>query len=563
MKRVDGGDDPRPSSALHGRGYFFETLPGLYLLVDPDLKILDATDAYLAATMTRRDEIVGRGLFDVFPENPDDAGATGENNLRRSMERVKRTLKPDSMAVQKYDVRTPAEDGGQYETRYWSPINTPVVGEDGTLSHIVLQVEDVTDFVDFRAESDEQRVDNRQLRGEVESMQAEILRRSAELHEANVRLRAANEAKNLFLGRMSHELRSPLTAVIGYSELLELDAAPGSEEMESAGAIFRAGAHLLELINEVLDISQVESGQMTMSIEPTALDNALVSAVELMRPFAAGHGITLDLPERPSALYVKADPQRLTQVIVNLVSNAIKYNAPHGRVKIRVTESSEKRACISIADTGHGIPVESLVKLFEPFERLGAEATEIQGTGLGLSLSRSLLERMGGTIHVESKVGVGSTFSVELTKVEPQLLEDTEVAKAPELSMLEYPEPRKLLYIEDTAANLRLVERVLERRPQVTVLPAMLGGLGVDLAREHKPDLILLDLHLPDVNGTEVLARLKADPSTEEIPVVILSADATSRQNAEVLALGADSYLTKPIRIADLLSTVDSYLLPA
>lgn len=552
----DSGSGEEPARGAS----FFESVPGLYLILDPDLRILDATDSYLAATMTERDEIVGRHLFDVFPDNPSDASASGESNLRSSIERVLRTLKPDSMAVQKYDVRARPELGGEFETRYWSPVNTPVFAPDGSLSHIVHQVEDVTGFVKFQAESEEQRQDNQELRGALQSMQAEILRRSEELHESNIQLRAASDAKNMFLGRMSHELRSPLTAVIGYSELLQLDADLASEDMQAAESIFRAGGHLLDLINDVLDITRVESGHMTMSIEPVALENAIQSSIELMKPLASSAGITLSLPDRPSALYVKADPQRLTQVIVNLISNAIKYNRPNGQVLLEVTEPSPDTVRLAVSDTGAGIDEHGLAKLFQPFERLGAEATEIEGTGLGLSLTRGLVEEVGGQIHVESEVGVGSTFSVDLKMVEPALLSELESEGPSGLSVVEYPEPRTVLYVEDTAVNIRLVERILRRRPQISVISAMVGMAGLELARQHAPDMVLMDLHLPDVNGSEVLARLKADPATRDTPVVVLSADATNRQRAEVLALGATSYLTKPIRVAELLRAVDETL---
>lgn len=553
--RVEGLD-----AALPRRASFFETVPGLYLILDPELRILDATDAYLKATMTERSEIVGRSLFDVFPDNPSDLNASGESNLRSSIERAIRSGKPDSMAVQKYDVRAPLEQGGEFETRYWSPVNTPVFAPGGNLSHIVHQVEDVTGFVNFQAESEEQRQDNQELRGALESMQAEILRRSAELHDSNVQLRAASDAKNMFLSRMSHELRSPLTAVIGYSEILQLDAGLGKEDMQAADAIYRAGAHLLELINEVLDITRVETGFMTMSIEPVAIENAIESAIELMTPLANSAGIALDLPDRPSALYVKADPQRLTQVIVNLLSNAIKYNRPQGRVAIEVSQPTADLAQLTVSDTGAGINEAGLTKLFQPFERLGAEATEIEGTGLGLSLTRGLVEEMGGRIEVKSEVDVGTSFTVELTCVQPALMHEIEADNSATLSVVEYPEPRTVLYIEDAAANLRLVERVLQRRPQVTVLSAMVGAMGLELARKHAPDLVLLDLHLPDVNGSQILAQLKADPATRSTPIVVLSADATNRQRLEVLALGATSYLTKPIGVGELLRAVDEVL---
>lgn len=526
----------------------FQSAPGLYLILDPALRIVAVTDAYLAATLTSRDEIVGRELFDVFPDNPDDDSATGVDNLRASLERAIATRQPDAMAVQEYSVRDPS---GNFESRYWSPVNTPVLDAGGALSHIVHQVEDVTEYVNHRAESEE----------ELSAMQAEILRRSAELQESNSQLRKASDAKNEFLSRMSHELRSPLTAVIGYSELLTIDSDPGSDAFQSAEAILRAGRHLLAMINEVLDISRIESGHMTMSVEPTSLSSVLAETMELMRPLAESRGIDLQLAPDSPAEYVMADHQRLRQVLINIINNAIKYNFEKGVVSVAIDRAPEGLISIEISDSGPGIARGDLDKLFEPFERLGAESTDVEGTGLGLALSRSLVEQMGGKIEVVSEIGKGAWFLIELEPSEPALMSASEAEEAPELEVVEYPTRKKLIYIEDTAANQRLVERVLGRRPKVDVISAMLGGIGFDLAVEHAPDLILLDLHLPDQNGAQVLSRLKAEPTTESIPVVILSADATYRQADEVIALGADAYLTKPIRLAELLQTVDHYFI--
>lgn len=529
-------------SAVAAAGTYLNSIPGHYLILDPQLRIVDATDAYLRATMTEREEIVGRGLFEVFPDSSGDADANGEDDLRDSLARVIRTHCPDSLVVQKHGMRAPADPGGDLESRHLNLVNTPVIAADGTLSHIVHQAVDVTGFVNFRAEAEEQRQSIQELRSKLEST------------------RAANEAKNMFLSRMSHELRSPLNAVIGYSELLQLDGTPGTEDMHAAESIFRAGAHLLELINEVLDITRVESGNLSMSIEPVSTEAAIQSAVELMTPFADGAGIALDLPEKPCSIYVKADPQRLVQVLVNLLSNAIKYNRPNGRVSVGVTEPSAGYARLIVSDTGIGIAEHNLRRLFQPFERLGAEATGIEGTGLGLSLTRALVWEMGGRIDVESEVGKGSRFSVELASIEPALLGGMEGDDSAALSVVEYPKQRTLLYIEDTAANVKLVERILQRRPRVNLIAATVGALGIEIARERAPDMVLLDLHLPDVSGSEVLARLKADELTRDTPVVVLSADATDHQRSEVLALGASAYLMKPIRIAELLRAVDEIL---
>jgi CheY-like chemotaxis protein len=259
-------------------------------------------------------------------------------------------------------------------------------------------------------------------------------------------------------------------------------------------------------------------------------------------------------------MYVRADPQRMIQVLINLISNAIKYNRPQGEVRLACVELPDDLMRLQVVDTGPGIPAEQQHLLFTPFERLGASATDIQGTGLGLALSRNLVHSMGGRIGVESAAGEGSTFWVEMRRVQPEAVVRTVEEPEGVLVSRTYTTQRRLLYVEDVVANVRLVEEILERRPSITVLPAMQGSLGVELAGQHLPDLILLDLHLPDVSGTEVLATLRESPETRDIPVVILTADATRQEQARVADLGAQDYVTKPIGVRQLLELVDRYL---
>jgi signal transduction histidine kinase/ActR/RegA family two-component response regulator len=541
----------------------FESAPGLYLVLDADLHIVAVTDAYLAATMTERAEILGRDLFEVFPDNPDDPSANGVSHLRASLERVRQTRAADTMSVQKYDIRRPAERGGGFEIRYWSPRNSPVIDEHGEMAWIIHQVEDVTDFIrsqELGSEKEALTTELRQRTRRMEKMEAEILRRSRELQEANEELRAASVAKNEFLSRMSHELRTPLTAILGFTELLgmgDLD----EDKREWVGTILKAGEHLLALVNDVMDLARIESGQLAVAAEPVPLEPLLKDAAELMRPLAVRRGIALRVPlATPGSDHVLADQQRLKQVIINLVSNAIKYNRPGGEVCIEVHRDLPGRVRITVEDNGHGLDEAAVAKLFTPFERLGAGASGIEGTGLGLALSRNLIVAMGGSLAVTSTPGVGSTFSIELkagsrTGVHDQVAE----AEAP-LAPRSYGGERRLLYIEDTVANVRLIEGILARRPGVRLLPAMLGQLGLDLAGEHRPHLILLDLHLPDLGGEDVLSQLRADVRTRDIPVVVLSADATSRRLDRLLAAGAAAYLTKPIRARRLLEVLDQFL---
>jgi len=524
----------------------FEAAPGLYLVLDPDFRIVAASDAYLAATMTVRDEILGRGIFDVFPDNPDDPEATGVSNLRASLERVRSRRLPDTMAVQKYDIPRPAEEGGGFEPRYWSPRNAPVLGQHRRLEYIVHQVEDVTEFVLLQQRESRQ--------------EAEILRRSQELQETNKQLRAANSAKNEFLSRMSHELRSPLGAIMGFGQLLAFDDLD-EEHRHKVSMILKASDHLLAIVNEVLDISRVEEGSLSISAEVVALQPLVDDALELMRPLAAGMEVVIRPPEISGGNgYVFADNQRLKQVVINLIANAIKYNRPGGEVRLIIEGSDSERVRLSVVDSGKGIEQASLDKLFIPFERLDAANSGIEGTGLGLAVSRSLIEAMGGEIGAASTPGVGSVFFVELDRGEPLAIAEPESDDDPLLAVTPYAGGvRRLLYVEDTVANVQVIEGILARRPSIRLIPAMLGRLGIDLAREHRPHLVLLDLHLPDLPGERVLAELQEDVATRDIPVVILSADAT-RDRAQFITSGAHAYLTKPIDLRRLLEVLDRFL---
>ena len=536
----------------------FEAVPGLYLVLDPDFRIVAVSDAYLAATMTVREEIMGHGIFDVFPDNPEDPGATGVANLRASLERVRRGRKADTMAPQKYDIRRPAEEGGGFDERYWSPVNSPVLDQRGQLAFIIHRVEDITEFVRLKQENERVR---RDAGGEarMEAIEAEILRRSQDLHDVNVQLRAATEAKNEFLSHMSHELRTPLTSLMGFSELLGLSDLD-ERQQRWVGMMAKATEHLQALVDEVLDLSRIETGQLSISLEPVALEPLLDEALELMRPLAHAHRVTLHPPVDPlGSGYVYADNQRLKQVLINLVSNAIKFNRENGEVRIGV-QPLDGRIRIAVTDTGRGLDRTSIAKLFVPFERLEAASQGIEGTGLGLALSRSLVEAMGGQIDVDSTVGQGTTFVVELGCGEPAAVTPISPEDTSLLAERRYTREARLLYIEDTVANVQLIQEILTRRPGIRLIPAMLGRLGIELAREHHPDLILLDLHLPDLNGLEVLQHLQADNRTRSIPVVILSADATRRQLQPLLAAGARTYLTKPISVRHLLETVDAFL---
>ena len=369
----------------------------------------------------------------------------------------------------------------------------------------------------------------------------------------------ANRAKNEFLSRMSHELRTPLNVVLGFAQLLEMNDL-NETDRQSVAHISKAGKHLLDLINEVLDIAKIEAGGMSLSVEPVRAGTAVHEVLDLMAPLAVQRNVTI-VDEVVGDCWVLADLQRFKQVLLNLVSNAIKYNRDGGSVCVRAERSDANVIRIEVADTGTGIPEDRLADLFTPFQRLGAEQTQVEGAGLGLALSKGLVEAMGGRLGAESRPGQGSTFWMELEAAEGNGYQEHESGVWTAPGIPDTATRPTVLYIEDNLANVQLLEQVFARRPELQLLPAMQGGLGLELAREHEPALILLDLDLPDLNGREVLAQLRRDAATAHIPVVILTADATFERKDDLLEAGADDYLTKPIDVKRFMQVLDRYLL--
>jgi PAS domain S-box-containing protein len=369
----------------------------------------------------------------------------------------------------------------------------------------------------------------------------------------------ANKAKNEFLSRMSHELRTPLNAIIGFSQVLEMTETSKKSRVR-IGHILKAGRHLLGLIEEVLDISRIEARLLTLSLEPVSVGEAIEQAIDLVTPIAANSGVRLETTvSAANALYVSADRQRTQQILLNLLSNAIKYNSPGGAVTISAEVVSGKMR-VNVTDTGIGIAEDFFPRLFQPFERLGATQTAVEGTGLGLALSKGLAEAMGGTIGVKSVVGQGTTFWLELSRAESP--SQTVLRESAQISerLTQSDSRHTVLYIEDNLSNIRLMEDIVAIHSGITLMTAMQGRMGLDLAREHRPEFIFLDLHLPDIPGHEVLARLKSDPRTCTIPVVIISADATPGQVKRLLDVGAQEYLTKPIDMKHIFRVFDEHL---
>ena len=381
-----------------------------------------------------------------------------------------------------------------------------------------------------------------------------------ELTNAKSAAEIANLAKSDFLSSMSHELRTPLNAILGFAQLMDSDLPqPTAGQKESIAQILQAGWYLMELINEVLDLAVIESGRMSWSIEPMSLTEVLLECQTMIEPQAQKRGVRVSFPRVDTPCFIKADRTRVKQVIINLLSNAIKYNQVGGSVVVQCSASAPQRMRVSVRDTGAGLAPDQLAQLFQPFNRLGQEAGAEEGTGIGLVVTKRLIELMGGAIGVESTVGEGSVFWIELVvAAAPQLGPDE--AELFVLTQQPIPQPvvpRTLLYVEDNPANLQLVEQIIARRADMRLMSARNGTLGIEIARALQPDVILMDINLPGISGIEAMQILRADSQTAHIPVVALSANAIPRDMERGLQAGFFRYLTKPIKVGELLETLD------
>jgi len=394
------------------------------------------------------------------------------------------------------------------------------------------------------------------------------VRKQAErdLVEAVAAAQQANRAKSDFLSSMSHELRTPLNAILGFAQLMELGIpAPTVPQRRNLDRILKAGWCLLELINEILDLSLIESGKVILSREPVSLAEVMLECRNMIEPQATTRGVTMSFPVFDKPCFVTADRTRIKQVLINLLFNAVKYNRPNGSVDVRFTVEPDNAIRIRVFDTGAGLAPAQLAQLFQPFNRLGKEAGVEEGTGIGLVVTKRLVELMGGSIGVESRVGQGSEFWIDMKLAEaPQYAPAASDAGRASLRQIVTDAPvRTLLYVEDNPANLELVEELVARRPDLQLLSAPDAETGLALVRSRNPEVILMDINLPGISGIEAMRILRADPATAHIPVVALSANAVPRDIEKGLAAGFFSYLTKPIKVVQFMDALDLALTSA
>ncbi len=571
----DQGDDP---AGLDFRR-LFEQSPDILLVLKPDsprYTMVGATRTRLAITHTTLEQIEGKGLFELFPDNPDDPSASGTANLRASLERVLATRQADTMAVQKYDIR--GEDGS-FQVKYWSPKNIPVLSDAGEVLYILHRVEDVTELVHASEAGEE-------LRGRTQAMEREVIARSRELAEANRGLRDANvklgeldAAKTAFFSNVSHEFRTPLTLMLGPLEDLLLDPALPPAARQRLELAQHNALRLLRLVNALLDFSRIEAGRMRASFAPTDIARRTRELVSAFDSAAAKAGLRLTVTTA-GATPAYVDEDMWEKIVLNLVSNAFKFTF-EGSIEVRLSEDASHHR-LTVQDSGTGIPEAELPHLFERFHRVeGARSRSHEGTGIGLSLVRELVRLHGGSIAVESTPGQGSTFTVTLPKgkdhLPPEAVSETGQAAREgvragafvddvERWLPEQPAAApageaghaRVLLVDDNADMRGYVAGLL--RPHYQVEEAVDGRAGLELALQHPPDLVLSDVMMPELDGFGLLRALREDPRTRGVPVILLSARAGEESSIEGLEAGADDYLVKPFAARELLARVRTHL---
>jgi signal transduction histidine kinase len=585
----------------------FESAPGLYLVLTPDFTIVAASDAYLRATMTRREEILGRGIFEVFPDNPDDPKATGVRSLGASLGRVRQNRVPDAMAVQKYDIRRPASEGSGFEERFWSPVNSPVFGANGELAYIIHRVEDVTEFVRLKQRGSEREKLSEELRIQAENMETEVFLRAQEVAEANRQLQEANaelarlyektkeldQLKTQFFSNISHEFRTPLTLILGPLEdaLAQSGKALKGEELAT---VHRNALRLLRLVNTLLDFVRIEPGSLKLSFEPTDLSTLTADLANSFRSLVerAGMKLVVACPLLPEPLYI--DRFLWEKIVLNLLSNAFKFTF-EGEIAVSLKWCGD-HVELSVRDTGVGIPASEVACIFDRFHRVqGARARSFEGTGIGLALVSELVKQHGGSIQVSSMEGKGTTFVASIPTgvshlpeghirneerafvltalgAAPFVLEASQwLPQAAGATPLAYAEPDALpqaesfreechiLVIDDNADMRAYLLRLLS--PYFQVEAAEDGAVALAKVRGGRvPDLIVSDIMMPGIDGLALVRELRRDPRTSTLPIILLSARAGEEAKLTGLETGADDYLVKPFSTRELLTRVKTHL---
>jgi signal transduction histidine kinase len=571
----------------------FEESPEVLLVLLPDaprFTMVAATAARLRITLLTREETIGRGLFEVFPDNPDDPSATGATNLRASLDRVIATRAADSMAVQKYDIRRP---DGSYEVRYWSPRNIPILSAQGELVYIFHRVEDVTDLVKAGEVGEELRDRTRRMEREVVARSLELADANQQLRDANARLGELDIAKTAFFSNISHEFRTPLTLMLGPAEdaLEDHSEILGPRQRARVELIHANALRLLKLVGALLDFSRLEAGRVRAHFAPTDLAHATAELAGMFESAAerANLGLTIDCPPLSCLLWVDRDMWE--KIVPNLVSNAIKFTH-HGEIRVRLSEDAT-HAVLEVTDSGIGISESELARVFDRFHRVaGADGRTYEGSGIGLSLVRELVDLHGGDVSAHSEPACGTTFRVRIPKGFEHLPEGAvsrepieagvgvearaHVAEAVRWSRAsrkagEDPTPKAfgtvgtnagprahVLVVDDNADMREYLASLLSAPYEVTT--AVDGEMALDAVRRRMPDLIVSDVMMPRLDGLGLVRALRATAETATLPVILLSARAGEDSSVEGIESGCDDYLVKPFSARELLARVRTHV---
>lgn len=567
----------------------FEAAPALYLVLDPDFRIVAVTDAYAAATRTRREDLLGRDIFEAFPDNPDDPDATGARNLRASLERVRDDLVSDPMPIQKYDVRRPAADGGGFEERWWSPRNSPVLGENGTLRYIVHRVEDVTELVGLQRSGTAEEATAAQALARAHDMEVEVLLRSLEaadtaraLKEAHAemarlyaRSREVDELKTQLFANVSHELRTPLALILGPAEELLREPGLPPHAREHVQLVERNARLLLRMVNDLLEATRLEAGHVELAYADVDVAEIVRIVAGHFRATADGTGPRL-VVEADEPVRAEVDPERLQRVLFNLLGNATRFTPAGGVVRCTLRPDPARRCLtIEVADSGAGIPPEHREAVFERFRQLEGGATRrFGGTGLGLAIVRDITELHGGEITVGDAPEGGASFVVELPLTAPAgadvrreaidastLLEQVEDlrrdARASATPMarpaLGTDRPRVVVVEDDPDLNRLVAECLRERYDVATALD---GHLGLELTDELRPDVVVCDVMMPGLSGDQVVRAIRQRPELDTTAIVMLTARVDDDLRAVLLRAGASDVMVKPFSIEEVRARV-------